>query len=60
MPIYEYECINCNKNYNFQRSIKDEDPGYNCEICSTELKRSYGNFGVIFNASGFYSKDNRK
>jgi hypothetical protein len=60
MPAYEYECINCNKQYVFVRSIKDQDPGYFCEDCGLILNRSYSNVGVIFNSSGFYSTDNKK
>jgi putative FmdB family regulatory protein len=60
MPVYEYDCVNCKKQYSFARSIKEEDPGYFCNECGLILHRSYSNVGVIFNANGFYSKDNRK
>ena len=60
MPVYEYKCPQCDKDYTFQRSIKEDDPGYQCETCNIDLKKVYYNAGVIFNGSGFYKTDNRK
>lgn len=60
MAIYEYDCTVCIKRYTKERSIKDEDPGYKCETCNTDLTRVYSNVGAVFNGSGFYSTDNRK
>ena len=42
------------------RSIKEDDPGYECEFCLMPLSRVYSNFGVVLNGPGFYSTDNRK
>ena len=61
MAFYEYKCTgNCDSIITKQRSIKEIDPGYDCETCSLPLERVYSNFGVILNGSGFYSTDNRK
>ena len=60
MAIYEYQCKNCTTVINKERSIKDSDPGYQCESCNTDLTRVYSNVGAVFNGSGFYSTDNRK
>jgi putative FmdB family regulatory protein len=60
MPVYEYVCTKCSKDYTFQRSIKEDDPGYTCETCNVSLERVYSNVGAVFNGSGFYSTDNRK
>jgi putative FmdB family regulatory protein len=60
MPIYEYDCMKCAERYSKERSIKDNDPGYICEICKDPLVRVYSNVGAVFNGSGFYSTDNRK
>ena len=43
-----------------ERSIKDSDPGYECDACKKPLVRVYSNVGAVFNGSGFYSTDNRK
>lgn len=60
MPVYEYDCMPCAKRYNKQRSIKDDDPGYVCDVCNQALVRVYSDTGVIFNGSGFYKTDNAK
>ena len=60
MANYEYNCMSCEKRYTKERSIKDADPGYNCETCNNPLVRVYSNIGAVFNGSGFYSTDNRK
>lgn len=61
MPVYEYRCTGkCESVVVKQRSIKEDDPGYNCEICNLPLERVYSNVGVVFNGSGFYTTDNGK
>jgi len=60
MPLYEYDCMSCAKRFIKERSIKDTDPGYNCEICNNKMVRVFSNLGTIFNGSGFYSTENRK
>ena len=52
--------MRCAQRYVKDRSIKEDDPGYKCEICNTSLVRVYSNVGAVFNGSGFYSTDNRK
>jgi putative FmdB family regulatory protein len=61
MAIYEYKCTgSCEDIVTKVRSIKEEDPGYNCDICDLPLERLFSKPGVIFNGSGFYSTDNKK
>ena len=60
MALYEYDCIPCVQRYVKQRSIQDDDPGYRCETCNSNLVRVYSNVGAVFTGSGFYSTDNRK
>jgi putative FmdB family regulatory protein len=61
MAIYEYKCSGkCEGIVIKQRSIKENDPGYQCETCNFDLERVYSNVGAVFNGSGFYSTDNRK
>lgn len=61
MPAYEYECTgSCEGTVVRIRSITENDPGYECEICTQPLARVYSNVGAVFNGSGFYSTDNRK
>ena len=60
MAIYEYNCSTCNDNFLKQRGISEDDPGYRCEVCNSDLTRVYSVVGAVFNGSGFYSTDNRK
>jgi putative FmdB family regulatory protein len=61
MPSYEYKCPGkCEGMIVKQRSISEDDPGYQCETCNLYLERVYSNVGAVFNGSGFYSTDNRK
>jgi predicted nucleic acid-binding Zn ribbon protein len=50
----------CGTRYTKERSIKENDPGYDCETCNLPLVRVYSSVGAVFNGSGFYSTDNRK
>jgi len=60
MAKYEYDCMRCAQRYVKERSINDNDPGYQCDTCNTSLVRVYSNVGAVFNGNGFYSTDNRK
>lgn len=40
MPIYEYECNNCNTTFESVRSISDDDKDLKCPICgSSSVKK---------------------
>ena len=61
MPSYEYICTGtCEGTVIKVRSIKDNDPGYECETCTLPLERVYSHVTAIFNGTGFYSTDHRK
>lgn len=60
MPVYEYTCMACDKDFTFQRSITEDDPGYNCDECGVRLIRSYSSFGIQFKGPGFYKTDSQK
>jgi putative FmdB family regulatory protein len=36
MPIYEYTCMNCSKDFDALRSMKDADAPIECEHCQSE------------------------
>jgi putative FmdB family regulatory protein len=60
MPVYEYKCTGtCHGIIIKQRSIKENDPGYDCESCFLPLERIYSSVGAIFTGPGFYSTDNK-
>src|SRR4051812_37943560 len=60
MPIYEYECKNCNTRFEKMQSIT-ADPLTECLNCgSGPIRRVMHPVGVIFKGSGWYITDNRK
>lgn len=59
MPVYEYACVQCDKNYEKSRSIKDPEPEYFCEQCGYALTRVFSPFGLQFKGGGFYVNEGR-
>ena len=62
MPLYEYKCSlsEAHPLMSIERSIIDNDPGYECEECKSEMIRHFTPFGIQFKGSGFYKTDNAK
>lgn len=60
MPIYEYECNNCEHRLEVIQRFKEE-PLIECPECGEEaLKRLFGVPGLIFKGPGFYVNDYKK
>jgi putative FmdB family regulatory protein len=62
MPIYEYKCKSCGKEFEFEQRIT-EDPIKKCifEDCNGEVYRKISkNVGLVFKGSGFYLTDYAK
>ena len=57
---YEYKCPACNTIYNQERSINEPEIIPACAPCGKTTQRVWTSTPVIFNAPGFYSRDNRK
>lgn len=55
MPVYEFECVDCDIIELVVQSIHDKIADQKCETCGYTMARKFNNPGVIFNASGFYS-----
>jgi putative FmdB family regulatory protein len=60
VPIYEYSCIECDLDYEKERSIHDSVPEYYCDKCGYALQRVFNSFGLSFKGGGFYSTDGRR
>ena len=62
MPVYEYKCSydNAHPAMSTHRSIMDEDPGYTCVECDSQMTRTFTPFGIKFKGNGFYKTDNPK
>ena len=58
MPTYEYTCRSCGEHLEVVQSFKD-DALTVCTICGGELKKVFGNIGIVFKGSGFYKTDSR-
>ena len=58
VPIYEYECNDCNFRFERKQSF-DEEPVAMCPKCEGKARRVIHSVPVIFKGSGFYVTDHR-
>jgi putative FmdB family regulatory protein len=58
MPTYEYACKKCGEHLEVVQSFKD-DPLTKCPNCGGQLRKVFGNVGIVFKGSGFYKTDSR-
>lgn len=58
MPTYEYSCKDCGEQLEVVQSFTD-DALTVCPSCGGELKKVFGNIGIVFKGSGFYKTDSR-
>jgi putative FmdB family regulatory protein len=56
MPTYQYACSACGHAFEVFQSFS-EDALTECPQCKGEVKKVYGNVGVVFKGSGFYKTD---
>ena len=59
MPTYQYACTACGHELEAVQSFSD-DPLTTCPDCGGNLRKLFGNVGVVFKGSGFYRNDSRK
>jgi putative FmdB family regulatory protein len=62
MPVYEYRCTENEAHalLSVSRSISENDPGYKCSECKSDMIRHFSSFGIQFKGNGFYKTDNPK
>lgn len=62
MPVYEYKCTENEAHalLSVTRSISENDPGYKCSECESNMIRHFSSFGIQFKGNGFYKTDNPK
>ncbi len=58
MPTYEYACRKCGEHLEVVQSFSDS-PLTECPACGGELRKVFGNVGIVFKGSGFYKTDSR-
>ncbi len=58
MPTYEYSCNDCGDRLDVVQSFTDDSLTV-CPTCGGQLRKLFGNVGVVFKGSGFYRNDSR-
>jgi putative FmdB family regulatory protein len=53
MPVYEYECKACHKDFEYQQRMSDPDRTV-CEACGGELERLISRTAFTLKGSGWY------
>lgn len=59
MPVYEYQCEKCKKNFEFLQKVNDE-PIAECEQCGGPLNKCFNQMNFHLYGAGFYSTDNKR
>jgi putative FmdB family regulatory protein len=58
MPIYQYHCLNCSRQFELKQSF-DDKPIADCPDCRGIARRVFCPVPIIFNGPGFYITDSR-
>jgi putative FmdB family regulatory protein len=56
MPLYEYQCTNCNERIEILQRMSDP-PFDLCPKCGGEMKKLMSSPAIQFKGSGFYKTD---
>ena len=56
MPIYEYQCKQCDERHEIIQRLSDE-PLTHCPKCGGEMKKLISSPAIQFKGSGFYKTD---
>lgn len=59
MPIYEYHCTSCGKDFEKMQSITDESRETECTYCGKKAERKVSVTSYHLTGSGFYNTDNK-
>jgi putative FmdB family regulatory protein len=59
MPIYQYRCLNCNRQFELKQSFNDK-PIADCPSCHGIARRIFCPVPILFNGPGFYVTDSRE
>ena len=58
MPTYEYVCTACSHRFDTVQSFS-EPSLTTCPVCGGNLRKVFGNVGIVLKGSGFYKTDSR-
>jgi putative FmdB family regulatory protein len=56
MPIYEYKCLKCGKEFEVIQKFSDE-PLRKCSDCEGEVRKLISNTSFILKGTGWYATD---
>lgn len=58
MPLYKYNCPECNKEFEVFQKITEYKSSHDCPLCGTDSNRSVKDFGTSFSVrcDGFYGR----
>ena len=59
MPIYEYRCGLCERQFEVRQGFND-DPITNCHECGSAVQRVIQPAGIVFKGSGWYATESRR
>ena len=59
MPIYQYRCLDCQRQFELKQSFNDK-PIADCPTCHGIARRVFSPVPIIFNGPGFYVTDSRE
>lgn len=59
MAIYQYSCIECDKNLDITRGMTEDEIIPPCPSCGYKMARVYDAPGIQFKGKGFYKTDNK-
>lgn len=59
MPLYDYECLNCEHVFELRQSF-DSLPESSCPECGGTARRKFHPVPIIYKGSGFYTTDYKR
>ncbi|WP_242347227.1 FmdB family zinc ribbon protein [Mucispirillum schaedleri] len=59
MPIYEYHCTTCGKDFEKMQSINNDERAIECVYCGRQAERKVSVTSYHLTGSGFYNTDKK-
>ncbi len=59
MPIYEYHCTTCGKDFEKMQSINNDERAIECVYCGRQAERKVSATSYHLTGSGFYNTDKK-
>ena len=59
MPIYEYYCTTCGKDFEKMQSINNDERAIECVYCGRQAERKVSVTSYHLTGSGFYNTDKK-